>query len=86
MPVSLGRQLKAGRILLDAKLPKMARVLQRSVDTLRRAEADRPNARLVALAMRDLLSRNGVEFIVDGVRLAPRRAPQGAPGASDAQR
>jgi hypothetical protein len=62
MPVTLGRQLKGGRILLDAKLPKMARVLQRSVDTLRRAEADRPNARLVALAMRDLLSRNGVEF------------------------
>jgi hypothetical protein len=30
--------------------------------------------------MRDLLSRNGVEFIVESVRLAPWRAP----GASDA--
>jgi hypothetical protein len=36
--------------------------------------------------MRDLLSRNGVEFIVDGVRLAPWRAPQEAPAASDAPR
>jgi hypothetical protein len=49
MPVSLRRQLKARRILLGAKLPRMAQVLQRSVDTLRRAEADRPNARLVGV-------------------------------------
>jgi hypothetical protein len=75
MAVTLGRQLKAGQILLDAKLPKIAQVLRRSVDALRRAEADRPNTRLVALAMRDLLSRNGVEssWMACGLRRGGRR-------------
>jgi hypothetical protein len=85
MPVTLGQQLKAARILLGVGLPRMAQVLGRSVDTLRRAEANRPSARLCARAMRDLLARNLVEFVDGGVIVhdrPPPQQPQPAPAIS----
>jgi transcriptional regulator with XRE-family HTH domain len=76
---TLGGQLKAARALLRITQRQVARKLGRSVDRIRRAEGDDPSARMVALAMRGVLMRNGAEFIDDGVRVAFWPAHRGQP-------
>jgi hypothetical protein len=76
---TLGGQLKAARALLRITQLQVARKLGRSVDRIRRAEGDDPSARMVALAMRGVLMRNGAEFIEDGVRVAFWPAQRGQP-------
>jgi transcriptional regulator with XRE-family HTH domain len=61
-----GDQLRAARVLLDCTQRQVALALKVSVDTLQRAERDRPGSVRTKAQLFGLFIRNGIRFAANG--------------------